>query len=173
MYSLKDPYSIVKYQLQPYILSNLPCFFRIEVPARRYHSFQLNYQLWYRLSCRHTFIRRWVCCLMTSFTTIHFFYGTVITPREYFNQSILSSALCFETPIEAIHYFKRTGFSSRTTAQKMKFNIKDFFSKFDQIRRKLRLWSHLLKKSLMENLCSEHLKDPPFIWEKQLQPLLF
>ena len=38
------------------------------------------------------------------------------------------------------------------TAQKMKFSIKDFFSKCDQIRRKLRIWSHLLKKSLMEKL---------------------
>ena len=38
------------------------------------------------------------------------------------------------------------------TAQKMKFSIKDFLSKCDQIRRKLRIWSHLLKKSLMENL---------------------
>ena len=37
------------------------------------------------------------------------------------------------------------------TAQKMKFSIKDFFSKFDQIRRKLRIWSHLLNKSWMEN----------------------
>ena len=36
------------------------------------------------------------------------------------------------------------------TAQKMKFSIKDFFSKCDQIRRKLRIWSHLLQKSLME-----------------------
>ena len=33
----------------------------------------------------------------------------------------------------------------------MKFSIKDFFSKCDQIRRKLRIWSHLLKKTLMEN----------------------
>ena len=33
----------------------------------------------------------------------------------------------------------------------MKFSIKDFFSKCDQIRRKPRIWSHLLKKSLMEN----------------------
>ena len=33
----------------------------------------------------------------------------------------------------------------------MKFSIKDFFNKCDQIRRKLRIWSHLLKKSLMEN----------------------
>ena len=34
---------------------------------------------------------------------------------------------------------------------KMKFYFKDFFSKCDQIRRFLRLWSHFLKKSLMEN----------------------
>ena len=37
------------------------------------------------------------------------------------------------------------------TAQKMKFSITDFFSNCDQIRRKLRIWSHLLKKSLMES----------------------
>ena len=33
----------------------------------------------------------------------------------------------------------------------MKFSIKNFFSKCDQILRKLRIWSHLLKKFLMEN----------------------
>ena len=37
------------------------------------------------------------------------------------------------------------------TSQKMKFPINDFFSKCDQIRRKLQIWSHLLKKLLMEN----------------------
>ena len=37
------------------------------------------------------------------------------------------------------------------TAQKMKFSIKDFFSKCDQTHKKLRIWSHLLKKSLIEN----------------------
>ena len=36
-------------------------------------------------------------------------------------------------------------------AQNIKFSIKDFFSKCDQIRRKLRIWSYLLKKSSMEN----------------------
>ena len=35
-----------------------------------------------------------------------------------------------------------------STAQKIKFSIKDFFSKCDQISRKLRIWLHLLKKSL-------------------------
>ena len=39
---------------------------------------------------------------------------------------------------------------SNVTTQKIKFFIKDFFSKCDQIHRKLRIWSHLLKKSLME-----------------------
>ena len=33
----------------------------------------------------------------------------------------------------------------------MKFSIKDFFSKWNQICRKLRIWSHLKKKYLMEN----------------------
>ena len=33
----------------------------------------------------------------------------------------------------------------------MKFSIKDFFSKCDQICSSLRILSHLLKKSLMEN----------------------
>ena len=37
------------------------------------------------------------------------------------------------------------------TVHKMKFSIKDFFSKCDQIRKKLRIWSHLPEKSLMED----------------------
>ena len=40
---------------------------------------------------------------------------------------------------------------SMDTAQKMKFSIKDFFSKCDQIRCFLRIWLHLLEKSLMGN----------------------
>ena len=41
--------------------------------------------------------------------------------------------------------------------QKMKFSIKYFFSKCDQIRSFLRIWSHLPKKSLIETsfLCSD------------------
>ena len=46
------------------------------------------------------------------------------------------------------------------TEQKMKFSIKDFFSKCGQIRSILRIWSHLLKKSLMENviICAVYVK---------------
>ena len=37
------------------------------------------------------------------------------------------------------------------TAQKMKFSIKDFLSKYEQIRIFLQIWSHLLERSFMEN----------------------
>ena len=42
-------------------------------------------------------------------------------------------------------------FSVNYTAQKIKFSSEVFFSKCDQIRRKMRIWSHLLKKSLIGN----------------------
>ena len=51
------------------------------------------------------------------------------------------------------------------TAQKMKFSIKDFFSKCDQIRSFLHIWSHLLKKSLMENFM--------FCAKLAVKPLIF
>ena len=35
--------------------------------------------------------------------------------------------------------------------EKINFSINDFSRKCDQIRWKLRIWSHLLEKSLMEN----------------------
>ena len=40
----------------------------------------------------------------------------------------------------------------------LKFSIKEYFSKFDQIRGFLRIWSHLLKKNLngkLRFLCAE------------------
>ena len=40
---------------------------------------------------------------------------------------------------------------NKYTPQKVKFSMKDFSSKCDHIRRIMRIWSHLLKKSLMEN----------------------
>ena len=67
------------------------------------------------------------------------------------------------TPLDVIQYsynIFNTKYSKDTflrlsgptdTAQKMKFPIKDFFSKYDQIRSFLWIWSHLLKISLMEN----------------------
>ena len=58
---------------------------------------------------------------------------------------------CYETkPIFELFKSckKRVG---NVTAQKMKLSIKNLFGKSDQIRSFLRIWSYLLKKSLMEN----------------------
>ena len=46
--------------------------------------------------------------------------------------------------------YKDTDKEKTSATQKAKFSIKDFFSTCDQICRKPRIWSHLLKKSLME-----------------------
>ena len=50
-------------------------------------------------------------------------------------------------------HFKEQSLSrSVTLHKKMKFSIKDFYSKCNQIRSSLQFWSHLLKKSSMENV---------------------
>ena len=54
------------------------------------------------------------------------------------------------TYLKSITLLQRENVLTYTT-QKMKFSIKDFSSKCDQIRRKLRISSHLLEKYLMEN----------------------
>ena len=53
----------------------------------------------------------------------------------------------------------------------MKFSVKDLFSKCDQSRRKLRIWSHLLEKPLTENfifLCSVNTNYSIFIKNESL-----
>ena len=58
----------------------------------------------------------------------------------------------FNSLVKCYHcYFGYDYLDGAFTAQKMKFSINDSFSKCDQIRSKLRIWSHLLKESLMEN----------------------
>ena len=53
------------------------------------------------------------------------------------------------TPLQLVAFGAEDDAAS--TAQIMKFSFKDFFSKCYQIRRKLRIWSPLLKKFEMEN----------------------
>ena len=70
-------------------------------------------------------------------------------PLEVFEKAFISSSnyyLSFDLVILLNLRVK----AAVVTAQKMKFSIKDFFSKCDQIRSFLRIWSHLLKKSLLE-----------------------
>ena len=48
------------------------------------------------------------------------------------------------------------------TAQKMKFSIKDFFSKCDQMRSFLRIWAPFTEEILngkLQSLCSEYSLD--------------
>ena len=47
------------------------------------------------------------------------------------------------------------------TVQQVKFSIKYFFGKYDQIRSFLRIWSHLLKKYLIENFIFCAVRDSP------------
>ena len=61
------------------------------------------------------------------------------------------------------------------TAEKMKFSIEDFFCSCNQIGSKLRIWSHLLKKSLMKNFffCAVIYMQAFLILQKVLQPWNF
>ena len=54
---------------------------------------------------------------------------------------------------------------SMTLHKKWSFSIKDFFNKCDQMSHFLRIWSHLLKKSLMEKFifCAVWFDILPFI----------
>ena len=57
-------------------------------------------------------------------------------------------APAFDT-LQRMKYSSTVAGHIRKTAQKMKFSIKDF-SKCDQVRSFLRIWSHLLKKFSLE-----------------------
>ena len=64
------------------------------------------------------------------------------------------------------YLFPFSGLGLTDIAQKMKFSIMIFFSKCDQIGSFLRIWSHLLKKSLMENIfvqCDPKLRTQKYI----------
>ena len=54
--------------------------------------------------------------------------------------------------IQQCSNFSRVSYIVQYTAQKMKFSIKGFLSKCEQMQNFLRIFSHLLKESLMENL---------------------
>ena len=55
---------------------------------------------------------------------------------------------------EVKELLREKNFIVKLTAQKMKFSIKDFFSKCDQIRKKQRILLHLLKNGKLHFLRS-------------------
>ena len=66
------------------------------------------------------------------------------TPQKIFPHLLQGFQRGFDHFVSARHY-------RVNSVQKIKFSIKDFFSKCDHIRWKLRIWSHLPKKHLIEN----------------------
>ena len=67
------------------------------------------------------------------------------------NTSLAHRLYCKRYCIYKKVYHKWLTGSKIHTTHNMKFSIKNFFSKCDQIHSFLRNWSHLLKKSLTEN----------------------
>ena len=83
---------------------------------------------------------RWI--KFSSNNGLHFmFLGLYFSLRHQKSEKYLK-----KWPIIAVKWTSRT-----PTAQKMKFSIKDFFSKCDQICSFLRIRSHLQRKFLLEN----------------------
>ena len=68
----------------------------------------------------------------------------------FFDQTTKQQQVTLSLEILKIQVTLRAG-AWHYNAQKLKFSITDFFCECDQIRRNLRIWSHLLKKSVMEN----------------------
>ena len=97
----------------------------------------------------------WICL---KYMSCHIFI-TVITGRVHYLHNVTTMSknklVCHLTK-NGLNYYQSWWklpdvLKKAFTAQKMKFSIKDFFSKCNQIRSFLRIWSHLLKKSLMKN----------------------
>ena len=87
----------------------------------------------------------WLCCDLKKYAI----FATAFLDAQFMWKNIVKEDL---RDLRDYHTAQKMKFNLRDyhTAQKMKFPIKNFFSKQDQIRRKLRIWSHLLKKSLTE-----------------------
>ena len=58
---------------------------------------------------------------------------------------------CAYSEDQPVVLYRLSAEAALNTAQKNEFSTKDFFSKCNQIFSFLRIWSHLLKKSLMGN----------------------
>ena len=82
----------------------------------------------------------------------------IIRKTNLINHSILSFVLTIKRNSQKVRVFPlkvnlviRLIIIIHSVQKKMKFPVKDIFSKCDQMPSFLRIWSHLLKKSLMEN----------------------
>ena len=78
---------------------------------------------------------------------LYFFLSSVFISMHGFIQAFWLHVITLYSFFNTIPWFDAVF----NTAQKMKFFIKGFFSKCDQISSFLRIWSHLMKRSLIKN----------------------
>ena len=112
--------------------------------------------VWYRFDTENRKIQ-WIDLIFFTldFTSRHFCISFKV--RNYCKKCCqFYSSRCFFLCFLSSSVHSKTIFA----AQKMKLSIHDFSSKWDQIR--LRIWSHLLKKSLMEDFIFRAVKASHF-----------
>ena len=80
-------------------------------------------------------------------------YQSCITFFNGFETQALSRFKSYWRSVEGYRWWEPSTIAP--TAQQMKFSIKNFFRKCDQIRSILQIWSHSLKKFLMEKFITE------------------
>ena len=95
------------------------------------------------------------------FRIFHFCLNVLINQNKEINNNANNVRLPVRLPSFFLNLWNfRENFTIHfpgRTEQKIKFSVKNFFSKCDRIRKKLWIWSHLAKKFLMEKihfLCS-------------------
>ena len=97
---------------------------------------------------------------------INEYYKVPSSNKTTLRKTYQNSFLTFIYPFSVFYwfFFQSCYVLYAVTAQKMKFSINDFFSKCDQICKKLRICSHFLKKSLMESFifCAVCIVIPAF-----------
>ena len=101
---------------------------------KKFFKISLNLINLVRFCCFQQNLKFWSCCI--------FLRNWMMKrlPANWYIISVFLLASVFVWPKLDKHRFD--------TAHKMKFSVKDFFRKCDQIRRKMWIWSRLLKKSL-------------------------
>ena len=118
-----------------------------------YHFQKFRFCTFSALDKKNNFLLKYIITHLIYDRRIHFeesLYSTWNAVSSFFMLSLSVLYFWWRTLRRGISARPCSQKASSYTAQKMKFSIKDCFSKYDQIRSFLRIWSHLLKKSLME-----------------------
>ena len=106
-----------------------------------------------RIRCYNNLFRQWRVLIYSLEVCRLNWQKTLLFPQKKVHSScILTIAPRLTKGTPALIKIKLSPRYYLNTAQTMKFSIHDFFRKCNQIRRKLLIQSHLLKKSLIENL---------------------